>query len=239
VIWLDAFHLKDGDYVLERDRVQGAVRAIQSHPKFLNVPIVLVAEGAPGNCATTLAQHLVGYPNVLTMRECGTSSGRLGVKYDEETRTLQTTDATILLANGAVFYSENLMTWPEPGMPLERRIDLLKEKLEKQLVCWENIVDEDPADPFKKVRRKWTAKLGAGNDDLAVCFVMFWWHKAFVHSSKPEYSTFFQEHVLLRTAEAASGAYPSAREAYNPRAHLPAQPRQVSAVRPPPPGRRM
>lgn len=67
---------------------------------------------------------------------------------------------------------------------------------------------------------------------------MFWWHKAFVHSTNPNYVEFFRSQVLPRMTEASSGALPSAREPFNPRAHLPA-PSSTHAPRPTPPLRRL
>lgn len=43
-MYLDSFILTNGDYHMERDRVQKAVQSIQSHEKFRGVPIIFIPE---------------------------------------------------------------------------------------------------------------------------------------------------------------------------------------------------
>jgi len=220
---MDAFGLKDGNVDMERERVRTAVRLLQNHPKFFGVPVVSMPENAPGcvppfnsisiahvvwrNAGPHLADHLYKVPGVLTMAEWSKSGSHYGVPATD--RRDQTLFMSKLLAGHAIYYSENCMTCvfllsrcrdvsrrraSYPGASLERN----KDKFEQQLLSWERLVKEDPSDPFAAVKFKYTAKHVCGNDDLAVCGIMFDWVERFNRSDKPDYVAFRRAHILPR-----------------------------------------
>ncbi len=177
---------------MQRQRIRHAVRAIQSHPSFRNVPIVSIPENAPGNAGPQIHEYLLDYENVMTMAEWN-ARGDLGVPATD--RNQQTERMALMLAHGSIYYSKNLATYPRDlgGQAL----DALQDKFERQLLCWERVMRYDPSDPLSKVSFKWTAKTQAGNDDLAVVGLMlaFW---PDVIYTKPRYLQFVQNYIQPR-----------------------------------------
>lgn len=119
------------------------------------------------------------------------------------------------------FFSAERALRPRPNSYPGQSLDALKDKFEQQLLSWERLVKEDPSDPFASVKFKYTAKHScgaspaavvddspllfsrltsrlAGNDDLAVCGVMFDWALKFERSDKPSYVQFRKEFILPR-----------------------------------------
>lgn len=186
---MDAFILKKASVDMERTRIRTAVKLIQRHPRFHNVPIVHIPENAPGSAGPHLHEHLRDMPNILTMEEYGTKKsdgGTLGVPATD--RNVQTYQMSMMLSTRAIHYSENCMTYPGQDM------SKIKDKFEFQLLCWERVVEYDPAKPLSNVREKWTGKAGAGNDDLAICGLMLCeWPARFFES--PKYSDFIRRFV--------------------------------------------
>lgn len=177
---MDAFQLKKASVDMERNRIQTAVRLIQRHPKFKNVPIIHIPENAPGSAGPHLHEHLRNFPNVFTMEEYGSKKsdgGTLGVPATD--RNQQTYQMSMMLSTQALHYSENAMTYPG------QQLNPIKDKFEFQLLCWERVVEWDPAKPLSKVKEKWGAKHAAGNDDLAVCGLMLMeWPQRFFQNPK-------------------------------------------------------
>lgn len=163
----------------------------------------------------------MGLDGILTLSEFRKDGATLGVGMDEEMRNQQTRNAIVLLANHAVFYSKHMMSYPSLTSAPRKVLSDLCEKLEKQLLGWEDIIEADASNVFARVKHKWTAKLSAGNDDLAVCFVMnAYWPKRFLESTKPEYVEFFRNVVLPRMLQ-QQGMPPAAATAL-PEPRLPA-----------------
>lgn len=101
------------------------------------------------------------------MNEGNSEGTGLGVPATDRNR--QTSRMALLLAANGIHYSENLMTYPGPDA---KPVEILKHNFEKQLLCWEKLIDYDETNVHAKVRYKWTAKHAAGNDDLAVAGLM-------------------------------------------------------------------
>jgi len=179
---MDAFILKKASVDMERQRIQTAVKMIQRHPRFRDVPVIHIPENAPGSAGPHLHEHLRGFRNVMTMEECGKGEdSKLGVPATD--RNEQTYQMSMMLSTQAMHYSANCMTFP--GQDLSK----IKDKFEFQLLCWERVVEYDPSKPLAKVREKWTAKHAAGNDDLAICGLMLMeWPMRFFQN--PKYSDF-------------------------------------------------
>jgi hypothetical protein len=148
------------------------------------------------------------------MAEGNARGDGLGVPATDRNR--QTSRMTLMLAAKALHYSENCMTYPGLGA---KPLDQLKHEFEKQLLCWEKIVDYDETDPQAKVRFKWTAKYGnCQNDDLAVAGLqLVYWPE--VLYANPVYTQWLAEHVTPR------GVMPNSQQSVQPgQAHVPERP---------------
>lgn len=159
-------------------------------------------------------RYLIGYDNILTLAEWN-SRGDLGVPATDRNR--QTERMAMLLYFDGIYYSENLTTYPRElgGQPIET----LQNKFERQLLAWERVMRYDPADPLSKVSWKWTAKPGAGNDDLAITGLMLvdWSEIIFC---KPKYFPFVEKYIMPRRR----------RNAQLPPPQLPSADRRVPVV---------
>ena len=105
------------------------------------------------------------------MSEWSSKGNVYGVPSRAEHRNQQTEDTAMVLATGAICYSEDMATYPS------RDLEEYKNGLEKQLLSWERVAEVSAKDPTKPVHWRWTAKHRAGNDDRVVTLVMLvYWY---------------------------------------------------------------
>ncbi len=178
--------------------MQYAANAIRTCPALHCPPIVSVVENAPGIVGPEMHEYLLDMAGVCTMREWGSNPDIYGVPPHAAIRDRQTVRMENLLSQGLVVYSENCMTYPASGGG--RSLGELKRLSGVQLMAWERIVEWNPNKPLMKPKTGWSGKRLAGNDDLAVVFLMACqWPEVFFSDQRSDrYGDFVREYIAPR-----------------------------------------